>query len=90
MKKHIVYIGIENIKDAYEDIETLPVIRVGKMGMRTEITEGIKEVEEAIIRIVPYLERGEEYSGLTPFAVEIGEETVSRRRKRRRGQGGAL
>ncbi len=57
MKKHIVYIGIENIKDAYEDIETLPVIRVGKMGMRTEITEGIKEVEEAIIRIVPYLER---------------------------------
>ena len=85
-KKYVVYFNLETVRQAYEDMETLPVITVIDDGREKIIMGGMKEIEEAILDIVPYL--GSDHSELMPIAVEVCDEGEARllatRRTRKR------
>ena len=87
-QKHIVYFNIETVTQAYEDMETLPVITVIDDGREKIISGGIEVVTGAILEIVPYL--GSDHSELIPLAFEVWDAqeskllTARRPRKRQR------
>lgn len=89
MKKYIVYFNIETVRQADEDLESLPVIKVIDDGTKKVIVGGIKEIEEIIVEILPYL--GSDHSELMPIAVEVWDEREPRfseafRQRRRKEQ----
>lgn len=77
MRKYVVYFNIVTVRNAEEDIESLPVIKVIGDGNEKIIMVGvIKEIEDAILDIVPYL--GSDHSELIPIAVEVWDESEPR------------
>lgn len=76
MRKYIVYFNIETVRQAQEDLETLPVIKVIDDGRKKVLVGGTEEIEEAILDIVPYL--GLDHSELMPIAVEVWDESEPR------------
>lgn len=76
MRKYVVYFNIETVRQADEDLESLPVIKIIGDGNEKTIMGGIEEIEEAILDIVPYL--GSDHSELIPVVVEVWDKSESR------------
>ena len=93
MQQYTMYVHLIDVRKSLEKREDLPVIQIILEGMNEHRTMGLEQITTTVLALATF---PKDYSDYIPFRVEIWDSRepdcpeLTERRRRKRGQGGAL